>query len=53
MSQYPQRVVLHQQLGSQLQTQLKGLRAVSRRLRLTVADVSQRVTSTEKGQFTT
>lgn len=33
MSQYPHRVVLHQQVGSQLQTQLNGLRTLSRMLR--------------------
>jgi hypothetical protein len=33
MSDRPQRVVLHQQLGSQLQVQLNGLWIFSRRLR--------------------
>jgi hypothetical protein len=33
MSQYPQRVVLHQQEGSQLQAQLSGLRTRSTKLR--------------------
>jgi hypothetical protein len=43
MTALPQRVVLHQQLGSQLQTQLNGLWTLSRRLRLIRSDLSLRL----------
>lgn len=43
MSQYPQRVLVHQQAGVQLQTQSKGLRTRSRTLRPIGADPSPRL----------
>jgi hypothetical protein len=45
----PQRLVLHQQLGSQLQTQLNGLWTFWRRLRPIGADLSPRLSGERNG----